>query len=63
MTLPPSSSKVLIVGMKPLSERDENQAIIDLFLRNMQIVGMKPLSERDENNDTLFPIHQPIAEM
>jgi len=38
------------VGMKPLSERDENGGVLlpprKQFLRR---VGMKPLSERDEN--------------
>jgi len=39
----------LYVGMKPLSERDENlgNRANDGF--STIIVGMKPLSERDEN--------------
>jgi len=39
-----------MVGMKPLSERDENLVLI--AERNYEChsnVGMKPLSERDEN--------------
>jgi len=38
------------VGMKPLSERDENLSSIrePLFILP-DVVGMKPLSERDEN--------------
>jgi len=36
--------------MKPLSERDENQAIEDTMDQFQYfMVGMKPLSERDEN--------------
>ena len=38
------------VGMKPLSERDENCAWSPYYLLlNWLLVGMKPLSERDEN--------------
>ena len=38
------------VGMKPLSERDENhEEEIGRILYQEVIVGMKPLSERDEN--------------
>jgi len=38
-----------VVGMKPLSERDENN-LFNLFKNfNNSTVGMKPLSERDEN--------------
>jgi len=38
------------VGMKPLSERDENLVLIrTLTLLENKEVGMKPLSERDEN--------------
>jgi len=42
-------SNAPIVGMKPLSERDENFLL--WLLRNISSlsVGMKPLSERDEN--------------
>jgi len=35
--------------MKPLSERDENQARTLSKISNPPWVGMKPLSERDEN--------------
>jgi len=37
------------VGMKPLSERDENLPIKPLKPTTKSQVGMKPLSERDEN--------------
>ena len=37
------------VGMKPLSERDENLSYLTGGLVNSLFVGMKPLSERDEN--------------
>ena len=37
------------VGMKPLSERDENKYIPSLARLTVISVGMKPLSERDEN--------------
>ncbi len=38
------------VGMKPLSERDENQELLRNCSLTLVSVGMKPLSERDENN-------------
>jgi len=45
----------LLVGMKPLSERDEN---IDNINGDSCVacgkVGMKPLSERDENRQFLL---------
>ena len=37
------------VGMKPLSERDENKRCNLLQNFKIRVVGMKPLSERDEN--------------
>jgi len=37
------------VGMKPLSERDENTLAKSILLISIFTVGMKPLSERDEN--------------
>ena len=37
------------VGMKPLSERDENSQLWHLVQAPATFVGMKPLSERDEN--------------
>jgi len=37
------------VGMKPLSERDENNYTGFWFYPETVKVGMKPLSERDEN--------------
>jgi len=37
------------VGMKPLSERDENKKRPNLPSETVISVGMKPLSERDEN--------------
>jgi len=37
------------VGMKPLSERDENLAEFHQVPTKNSWVGMKPLSERDEN--------------
>jgi len=37
------------VGMKPLSERDENFLLFYQAQLSGHIVGMKPLSERDEN--------------
>jgi len=37
------------VGMKPLSERDENAPTGTLLFPVRNKVGMKPLSERDEN--------------
>ena len=43
-------SKNFIVGMKPLSERDENFAAIAFTIAEVFFVGMKPLSERDENS-------------
>jgi len=43
------------VGMKPLSERDENQgALFHAPLLIFIKVGMKPLSERDENDGNLW---------
>jgi len=39
----------MFVGMKPLSERDENYAVLFLNNSTTPSVGMKPLSERDEN--------------
>jgi len=39
-----------IVGMKPLSERDENSSVIFVIRNINELVGMKPLSERDENS-------------
>jgi len=39
----------LIVGMKPLSERDENTRRTSSVYTQGPHVGMKPLSERDEN--------------
>jgi len=40
---------VLCVGMKPLSERDENTNKSPMKFQPVLCVGMKPLSERDEN--------------
>jgi len=40
---------IILVGMKPLSERDENHGGGAEFHISSSIVGMKPLSERDEN--------------
>ncbi len=40
----------LRVGMKPLSERDENQLRFIETPKERFGVGMKPLSERDENH-------------
>ena len=37
------------VGMKPLSERDENKILPPHYHVLDALVGMKPLSERDEN--------------
>jgi len=42
------------VGMKPLSERDENPNLARLTLTSLIKVGMKPLSERDENYNTSY---------
>ncbi len=47
------------VGMKPLSERDENSLIAAPVFGATKSVGMKPLSERDENrscNRANYPI-------
>jgi len=44
-----SSEKNNPVGMKPLSERDENTNLNTCSGLKSGIVGMKPLSERDEN--------------
>mgnify|MGYP001426987999 CR=1 FL=1 len=41
--------QVLLVGMKPLSERDENASRLHRKPLLSSLVGMKPLSERDEN--------------
>ena len=38
-----------LVGMKPLSERDENLPVGLSGKHQESLVGMKPLSERDEN--------------
>jgi len=38
-----------VVGMKPLSERDENKVKATFTSGTQILVGMKPLSERDEN--------------
>jgi len=44
-------SKRSLVGMKPLSERDENVSTgIRETFSGILPVGMKPLSERDENS-------------
>jgi len=40
------------VGMKPLSERDENSEFGYKQYKGGGPVGMKPLSERDENSST-----------
>jgi len=48
--LAPLFEKTSVVGMKPLSERDENNNSVTSFLLSRAIVGMKPLSERDENS-------------
>ena len=45
----PETEKSSGVGMKPLSERDENTPVSGLSLKPRNLVGMKPLSERDEN--------------
>gem|GEM_PF-2968251 len=42
----------MIVGMKPLSERDENKEVPYLKVWDEMFVGMKPLSERDENTQS-----------
>ena len=43
------------VGMKPLSERDENRAPRNKpNVSLLGIVGMKPLSERDENQTAVL---------
>jgi len=39
-----------MVGMKPLSERDENFSSKESSTAWDHVVGMKPLSERDENS-------------
>jgi len=41
--------RVKSVGMKPLSERDENFTTGNVHPSISIEVGMKPLSERDEN--------------
>ena len=43
------SAGYLKVGMKPLSERDENGLRSPSRTLRFTSVGMKPLSERDEN--------------
>jgi len=46
----PSQDITSFVGMKPLSERDENSSSVrDATHALASRVGMKPLSERDEN--------------
>jgi len=42
------------VGMKPLSERDENESPTCVPYPYSICVGMKPLSERDENNTETY---------
>ena len=42
------------VGMKPLSERDENSQRNSLQSSEKKRVGMKPLSERDENAIAMY---------
>jgi len=50
--------KCSLVGMKPLSERDENCAWSPQFhFLTGFFVGMKPLSERDENRQFYPPTH------
>jgi len=49
---------LLLVGMKPLSERDENPVSLVHFTVTLEPVGMKPLSERDENKSMLAETHQ-----
>jgi len=44
-----TQSALLLVGMKPLSERDENEKLNPGDGLQLFCVGMKPLSERDEN--------------
>jgi len=49
--LPDGAATIRIVGMKPLSERDENTENLSETIKSAcHNVGMKPLSERDENN-------------
>jgi len=53
MRTPPKSTystwRGTTVGMKPLSERDENYLESNTTHTKIVVVGMKPLSERDEN--------------
>jgi len=49
------------VGMKPLSERDENSYSAPARMRLSSIVGMKPLSERDENLLTTVTGYLPVS--
>ena len=44
---------IAAVGMKPLSERDENNCSGNGTYHCTYVVGMKPLSERDENSGFL----------
>ncbi len=48
-SITPDSGLSLNVGMKPLSERDENSSYRSVNTIKISGVGMKPLSERDEN--------------
>jgi len=54
-----ATALTIAVGMKPLSERDENLAEFTFNSPAFHGVGMKPLSERDENwisqSAVLFP--------
>jgi len=50
-----------LVGMKPLSERDENWRHWRHWISNSFLVGMKPLSERDENNKKIKKIKRQTA--
>jgi len=52
---------VWYVGMKPLSERDENSYSAPARMRLSSIVGMKPLSERDENLLTTVTGYLPVS--
>jgi len=49
----PEESSNTLVGMKPLSERDENLNMTMTAAMENTSVGMKPLSERDENSSYL----------
>jgi len=48
-SLRPDMNVSRVVGMKPLSERDENLFQFPYSTIISKYVGMKPLSERDEN--------------